>query len=197
MAPATALARLRQEWSANARFRAGVVVILMILVAWAILALGDLRRQWTAAYGEELGRLRRVQSLSGQNVWLQRAEAAKVLRAALEAEIPAANTPGLAQAAVQTRFNEFNAGVNGVLRVQVSAANADTRIAGIWRVPVSIDGDLSLVQAQQLLADIESQPNLMTIETVTLSNRDKVRLTATLFAYYRLPARAAEATHAD
>ena len=181
------LNRLREEWQTNPRLRLGAWVILGILVFWIVAGLSDLKASAAAAYGDETARLAKIQALSGQTVWLQRAEQAKRLREVLETEIPAARTAGLAQAAFQTQLAQLTASVGGSVRVQVSPANSDTKAEGIWRVPASIDGELSLAQIQQIVYGLETQPNLITIEALSITNRDKVRFTATVQAYYRLP----------
>lgn len=186
--------RLQAQWRGNARLRAGGAIIGVILALWLLLSLSDWKAASASAYGDESARLQKIRALSGQTVWLQRAEAARKLERALEAEIPSAKTAGLAQAAFQTQLGELVRRSGGVLRVQVSPANSDTGVPDVWRVPATIDGEISLPQIQQVLHELETSPNLITIETLTLTNRDKVRLSTSVQAYYRLPA--GEVAHA-
>ncbi len=182
------LAQFREEWQRNARLRAGLFIVIGILALYAYLLMGDLKAAWKEAYGEETVRLQKIHALSGQTVWLQRAEQAKALRETLEAQIPKAQTSGLAQAAFQTKLREIAAPYGEAVRLQVSAPSADDKLPGLWRVPATMDGNLPIRQVQQLLNDIESQPVLITIETLSISNRQNPRFNIAVQAYYRLPA---------
>lgn len=186
--------RLRDEWRGNLRLRGGVWLSLAIGLIYLSLALSDLKTAWTGAYSEETLQLQKIRALSGQTVWLTREKAAKTLREALDAEIPEAGTAGLAQAAFQTKLREMTEKYGNAVRLQVSPANRDTAAEGVWRVPASLDGELGLNQIQQLLNDLESQSSLITIESLTLTNRDKARFNVAVQAYYRLPT--GEASHA-
>ena len=177
----------RDEFRRNARLRAGVVVIACILLAWGALFLNDLKSAHLAAYGEEFARLQKVRALSGQSVWLARAADAKRLDDALSAEIPDAKTAGLAQAAFQTQLGAIAQKYGGALKVQVSPATREPGAADVWRVPASIDGDISVALAEQFIAELETRQNLITIERLSIVNRDKTRLSATVQAYYRPP----------
>ncbi len=188
------LSKLRSEWQGNPRLRIGGFVILIIGLVYLLLAMSDLKSAWATNYSEETSRLEKVRALSGQTIWLQREKEAKTLRDALDSEIPKADTAGLAQAAFQTKLREIAIRYGDGVRVQVSPANNDTGAPDIWRVPATLNGDMGLNQAQQLLKDIENQPTLITIETLSLTNRDRVHLNMAVQAYYRLPL--SEVSHA-
>lgn len=186
--------RIVAEWRDNPRLRVGVLVVGLILAAWLVLALGDRKVALAGAYADDVVHLRKMQALSGQTVWIERAAAAKRLEEALAVQIPDARTAGLAQAAFQTQLGAMTQKFAGAVKVQVSPANSDTGKAGIWRVPATLDGELGMVQIEQFVAELESRPNLITIERLSITNRDKVRFSATVQAYYRVPT--PEAAHA-
>lgn len=183
---ATLLAQVRAEFQANARLRWGGLLIASIMVFYLWLVLSDLRTQMQADYVQLVQRRDKITSLAGQEEWLQRAEQARVLRDALQAQIPSVETLGLAQASVQSLARDLISASGKQLRVQAETATEVGRGSGIWRVPVVISGGMAPAAALQLIQRIESQPNLVVVEQAIVINRNAGVLTLTTAAFFRV-----------
>ena len=126
-------------------------------------------------------------ALAGQDQWVARAQQARSMRRALEAEIPAASSVGIAQAEVQGL-------VMGIIKAFGEGLNADTQPAAqvadqpkLWRVPVVVNGVIQPRLLLEILRRVEGSPKLVTIEQfsfVLQQNRPTVSIT--LVAYYRI-----------
>ncbi|MDP1698537.1 MAG: hypothetical protein Q8L45_12275 [Xanthomonadaceae bacterium] len=180
------LTQVRSEFQANARLRWGGLLILAIVVLYLLLVLSDVRAQMQRDYVQQVQRLDKITSLAGQDEWLQRAEQARELRDALQAQIPGVATLGLAQASVQSLARDLITSSGKPLRVQAETATEMGRGSGIWRVPVSISGGVSPAAALQLIQRIENQPNLVVIEQAIVINRNAGVLTLTMAAFFRV-----------
>lgn len=178
--------QLRAEFQANARLRWGGLLIVAIVVFYLLLVLSDVRAEMQREYVQQVQRLDKITSLAGQDEWPQRAEQARELRAALQAQIPSVDTLGLAQASVQSLARDLIATSGKPLRVQGETATEVGRGSGIWRVPVVISGGMAPAAALQLIQRIESQPNLVVIEQAIVINRNAGVLTLTMAAFFRV-----------
>ncbi|MDZ4379566.1 MAG: hypothetical protein U0973_15635, partial [Xanthomonadaceae bacterium] len=116
------LTQVRSEFQANARLRWGGLLILAIVVLYLLLVLSDVRAQMQRDYVQQVQRLDKITSLAGQDEWLQRAEQARELRDALQAQIPGVATLGLAQASVQSLARDLITSSGKPLRVQAETA---------------------------------------------------------------------------
>lgn len=182
----TLLAQARAEFQANARLRWGGLLIAAIVVFYLWLVLSDVRAEMQREYVQQVQRLDKITSLAGQDEWLQRAEQARVLRDALQAQIPSVDTLGLAQASVQSLARDLISASGKQLRVQAETATEVGRGSGIWRVPVVISGGMAPAAALQLIQRIENQPNLVVIEQAIVINRNTGTLTLTMAAFFRV-----------
>lgn len=180
------LTQVRSEFQANARLRWGGLLILAIVVLYLLLVLSDVRAQMQRDYVQQVQRLDKITSLAGQDEWLQRAEQARLLRDALQAQIPTVATLGLAQASVQSLARDLIAASGKPLRVQVETATEVGRGSGIWRTPVVISGGLSPDRALQMIRKIEQQENLVVVDQAILLNRSGGGLTLTMTAFSRI-----------
>ncbi len=182
----TLLAQARAEFQANARLRWGGLLIAAIMVFYLWLVLADVRAEMQREYVQQVQRLDKITSLAGQDEWLQRAEQARVLRDALQAQIPSVDTLGLAQASVQSLARDLISASGKPLRVQAETATEVGRGSGIWRVPVVVSGGMAPAAALQLIQRIENQPNLVVIEQAIVINRNEGVLTLTMAAFFRV-----------
>src|SRR5690606_12939632 len=136
-----ALVDIRRQWQASQRLRIGVLAIGAILLVWLFLVLQDWRASLAQEYAARTEHLYKMQALAGQDEWIERARSTAEARAALEAELPDAATPGLAQANVQGWVRDLVKayGEQGV-QVQAQDAMPVDGHPGVWRVPVAISG---------------------------------------------------------
>ena len=96
-----------EQVRANPRLQAGVALIGILFLGWLFLLLGDLRQANLTELEAARARLAQVEQLAGQDVWLQRSEESQRMADVLAAEIPDAQSPGLAQAAFQGWLNNI------------------------------------------------------------------------------------------
>ncbi|SJZ90050.1 hypothetical protein [Novilysobacter spongiicola] len=193
MSAATAWSSARDEWSRNARLRWGVGVIALVIGVWVFLVLRDWRDALAEEYLDRHAYLVKMQSLVGQDEWLERAEAAARIRAALEAEIPLADTIGIAQATVQTWARDLVAASGAELQVQAQAAQEVEGHPGLFRVPVVISGGLQAPKVMELIRQVESYGSLAVIEESLIMNRQNETFSLTVVAYFQVQEGVADA----
>lgn len=182
----SAVAQMRKEFADNPRLRAGAWVIAAIVLFYLWLVLSEWRADAQKDYAAQSQRLEKISSLAGQDEWLQRAEQARALREALQAQIPEVATLGLAQASVQTTARDLIAASGNTLQVQAEAPAEVGVGSGLWRVPVVISGGLAAPQVLQLVRRIESARNLMVIEQAQILNQNNRTFSLTIVSYYRV-----------
>jgi len=181
-----AMAQMRKEFAGNPRLRVGAGLVVAILVFYLWLVLADWRAAMQKDYVAQAQHLEKIRSLAGQDAWLQRAEQARALREALQAQIPEVATLGLAQASVQTLARDLVAASASDLRVQAEVPAQVGEGSGLWRVPVVISGGLGAAQVLQLIRRVESERNLVVIEQAMILNRDNHTFSLTLVSYFRV-----------
>lgn len=184
-----ALAPLAAQWNANPRLRIGGALIGAILVLYLVLVGLDWRAARAAHLAERRTYLARIEALSGQDVWIGRADSAAALRKALDAQVPTAATTGLAQAGVQTWMRQLTGAMGGGVSARTQAVQ---QVPGtdLWRIPVEVTGPMQPRGLVQLMQQIERYPSLTVIEQVQVLNRDNKTFSLTAVAYYRIPSEA-------
>lgn len=181
------LQRITTEWSGAPRLRVATAVAAAILALYALLVLVDWRRSLHDEYQQASLRLYKTAALEGQNVWLARAQQARDLRKALEAQVPSAKTLGLAQAEAQGWVQQLLRAFGRDLTSQTRAAVQVDPAAGIWKVPISVRGAVTAGQYVEMLRRIEGNNRLMVIEQVSIANQGRPSIEMTITAYYRVP----------
>ena len=143
-------------------------------------------RQKAAIEAEQ--NLRRILALKGQDAWLEREKNAGQLRDALQAQLPEVATPGMAQAALQSWLRDIASGFESQqnVTIKVNRSGPVEGMPDVTRVNASLNGRLSPRQSLALLRKIETSPNLIVVETLTLQSDDSNTLHLTVNAYYRV-----------
>ena len=180
--------RLRDEWQGNMRLRIASGVAALIMGVYLMLVLVDWRRSLHAEYQRESLRLYKTAALAGQASWLARAQQARDLRKALEAQIPSTRTVGLAQAEAQGWVQQLLRAFGRDLTSQARAPVVLDAAAGIWKIPISVRGSTTPGQYVEMLRRIEGNDRLMVIEQVSIDNQRKPLIEMTISAYYRVQA---------
>jgi hypothetical protein len=189
----SALADARRQWAANRRLRIGVVAIAAIVVLYLFLVLQDWRAALATEYAARTEHLYKMRALAGQDEWIERARSMAEVRRGLEAELPDAATPGLAQANVQGWARDVVAAYGDEdVTVQVRDAVPVEGHPGVWRVPVAINGPLRAGKYLDLVASIERRNTLAVIEQARVMDRENKTFALTVVAYFRI-AQAGEA----
>lgn len=185
---AAQVARLRQELARNVRLRVGVAVIGAILALYAVLVLRDWRAELHERYVERREYLRKVRGLAGQRVWQARAQEMAAARKALEAAVPSAASPGLAQAMAQGWIREQVAPFGAAVQVQSRPVERVDGEPGIVRIPTVVSGSLNPRSVVNLLQQIERRSALTVVEEALIRNRENRTFQLTVVSYVRVEA---------
>ncbi len=181
------MAQMRIEWAGNPRLRIGAFLILAILVLYLVMVLSDWRAALHEEYQQRTLQLYKMEALAGKNEWLQRAENVQALDKALRSEIPKAATIGLAQAEVQTWMRQIMQAFGPRMSSESHAPVPVVGEPGLWRIPITIRGVISVQQLQEILRRIESADRLTVIDNMTVSMiREVPNVSLTAAAYYRV-----------
>lgn len=179
---------LKQQIETKPWLKWAGVAIAILLVAWAVTALDAVRvHQQKAAIAAELD-LRRIMALRGQDAWLSREKLAVRLRDTLKAELPQAATTGIAQAALQNWLRDLTSGFDAEqnVTIRVNRSGPVETVPGVLRVNASLNGAFSPRQALSLLRQIETSPNLVVVETMTIQSENRSTLELGLNGYFRV-----------
>lgn len=178
---------LLAEWRANPRLQVAGWLILGILLLYFALVFSDLQDEMASEYRAAQQRLQKMQSLSGQSFWLQRARDAHTTRLALEAGLEQADTLGLAQASMQTWLQQILSGYGGAVRISPGTpSRVKASQDSLWRIPMTIAGTLPPRDVLTILQQLESRKQLITIESSLMNTGANPTFTLTLQAYYRI-----------
>ncbi len=178
---------LLQEVRANPRLLAGLAVIGALVLGWFFLVLGDWRAARLAELEQTRQRLVQVQQLADQEEWPERAAEAVRLADALDAEIPEAASPGLAQADFQGWLREIADAQPGELRLDVQQPTLLEQPTGVVRVAGTISGSLAPNRVVQVIHRIEGRTSLATVPVATIrSDGLNQTFSITVHGFYRL-----------
>jgi hypothetical protein len=180
---------LLDQVQANPRLQAGLALAVLLVLGWLFLVLGDLRKAEVQRLEQARERYIQVRQLSGQQVWLQRAAAARQLVRKLEAEIPQAASPGLAQASFQGWLKPIVDGQGVPLRMDMQAPARVEAQPGIVRISATVSGGMDPQRVWQMIHRIEAGAALATIPVLTVrSDGANKTFSLTVQGFYRVPA---------
>ncbi|WP_447585082.1 hypothetical protein [Pseudoxanthomonas mexicana] len=175
---------------ASPRLQIGLGVITAIVLLWLFLLLGDWRQARIAVLQASNQRLEQTRNLARQKDWAERAEQARQLADTLQAEIPPAASPGLAQAEFQGWLRQLADTQPASLRLDVQPPVRLETPADMVRVTATLNGSMAPSQVLQLISRIESRQSLATIPMMTLRSDGLNRsFSLTIQGYYRLQAK--------
>lgn len=178
--------QLHSEWTSNPRLRLGVLLIVALVAVYEISGLGLVRQRMAADYSAKLSELSRVRDISKEDAWDQRALAAKRLRDALQAGVPTADTVGLGQATFQGFLRSVAAGAGPRLNIAMDTPVKVVGMDGYWKFPAQISGPVPVDRALDLVRQVESHKDLVTVQAIQLSTGTNPYMNLTLAAYYRV-----------
>lgn len=184
-----ALRSLREEFARNQRLRWGAWAILGLGALYFLVVLVDWRRDLHERYQQRTTELYKVAQLAGQEQWIVRAQEARRLRNSLQAEIPKANSIGLAQAEVQSTVRQITRAFGQSLNATSPAPAPVSGRTDLWRVPVTLNGTIEPRLLLEVLRRVEGNPRLMTIEQLSYrTQQGRPQLSMTVVAFYRIDA---------
>jgi hypothetical protein len=165
---------------------AGIGVLALFLAADAANGLLAAQRAELRALAE---RRERMVELSGSTAWIDTAREAESALEALEATVPNARSPGLAQALFQTWLRERAAGLDGNVFVDVSPPQPVESIGGlggIVRVTATVSGRSHRNSVIDLIRRAEASSNLISIDAFNVPGDAASGFSLTLSAYFRI-----------
>lgn len=182
------LDEIRGEWSRNARLRLGVLVIFALVAFYEIDGMGLITSQLKMDYSGKLTELSRIQAVSKERDWDSRAAKVKLLKDALQAEIPAVDTVGLGQATFQGMLGKMSTSAGGGLSVTMDTPSKVAADGDYWKFPAQLSGPLSGRAALELIRQIESQKDLVMVQASRITGGDNPYVTLSVVAIYRVKA---------
>ena len=184
----TQIRELKRQVEASPWLKWAGLAIAILLAAFILQNMDGMRVERQKAAIEAEQNLRRILSLKGQDVWLEREKSAQQLRSALKAQLPGVATPGMAQAALQSWLRSVTASFDSKqnVTIRVNRSGPVDGMPDVIRVNAALNGTLSPRQSLGLLRRIENSPNLISVETLTVLSDDSNTLHLTVNAYYRI-----------
>lgn len=174
----------------NERLRWGLVFIAAILWLYALLELRDRIGADRILYRSQAQKILRVQQLAGQDVWLKRAEEARIERTYLESRAWKAATEASAEAAFQDAIASFLRKA-GVERASVhSGAEDESKAAAVggsvayWIVKAKAEFDFSPGTLNSLLAGLAGSDRLIVVDTLNIRKEPIPRVEMVIKTYF-------------
>ena len=185
---------LVDQISANPRLQLGVGLIGALVAGWLFLVLGDFREEKVQELEQARERYIQVRQLSGQQVWFQRAADAAQLAQRLEAELPRAASPGLAQAAFQGWLKGIVDSQGVPLRLDMQAPARVDAPPDVVRISATVSGGMDPQRVWAMIHRLESGAALVTIPVIVVrTDGTNKTFSLTVQGFYRAPAAAPEA----
>ena len=186
---------VRKQIGDNPRLKWALLLVAVLLLTYTAQLTTQLVRSLQQKSIDAELELRRIRSLRGQNIWIERAKQTDTLLKALSAELPSVSTTGQAQANLQSWLKSvidtLPNGQDG--RFSVDSAMPMEQMADVIKVHATVSVPATPQQMINLLNKMEGSRNLLVIETISVRDDKNGSNTLSLVAYYRLvPARARE-----
>lgn len=174
----------QEEFAVNARLRAGVWVVVVVLLFYLALVQSDRVTVAFDGYAAEAGRLARADALLQRQDWPQLLEAEQAANQALEGAFWQADTQGLAQAQLQAAL----AGIASSLelrnvRIQPGVTQPVPDVPGVWRVQAQFSASHDSGAQLHALHVLATHPKKLLIDRIEMV-RGRARLVIILSAYF-------------
>ncbi|KAF1686627.1 hypothetical protein B1992_06875 [Pseudoxanthomonas broegbernensis] len=188
-------AQLRRQLDATPWLRWALLAIAALAALLVLQGLEQVRTQAQKQAIDEEVKLRRIKALQGQDVWLARAKESAALREALLAQIPPANTPGAAQAALQSWLQSLANSTSDPQKVRTAVEGTAPveALPGVVRLRATLRGGMSPREALNIARQVEGGRDLVVIESLDIRSDSNPNASIGMNAYYRLPASGAGA----
>ncbi|WP_353572297.1 hypothetical protein [Candidatus Albibeggiatoa sp. nov. BB20] len=181
---------LLSELKKNTRLRMGLWSIIGIVGFYCLLLLNDYSVELQGQYQAKVSHLVRLQDVTSQDEWIQRAEYAQSAKLSLENKLWTAASKGLAQADFQAWLTgQVNAAKIQKNKMIVEEAKDASRQANIWLVVAKLEGIFEAEALERLLLNLAQHPKWVVIDSfeVRQSNRSP-RFTLLVSVYFQATA---------
>ncbi|MCV6638521.1 hypothetical protein [Candidatus Albibeggiatoa sp. nov. NOAA] len=181
---------LLSELKKNTRLRVGLWLIIAIIGFYSLLLLNDYAVALQGQYQSKVTHLARLQDVTSQDEWIQRAEHAKSAKITLENKLWTAASKGLAQADFQAWLDgQIKAAKIQKTKMIVEEAKDAPRQNNIWLVTAKLDGIFEATALERLLLNFSQHSQWVVIDSfeVRQSNRSP-RFTLLMSVYFQATA---------
>lgn len=162
----------RAQWQANPRLQWGAWLIVLILLLWLNLVLGDYRQALIDEYRQLSSQQQDQQSLLQGEDWMGHLQQARTGSQALDQHFGRANSEALARAEVQNRLSKaLNSLAINQPKLDVSRAPARHEQLQLIPFEVQVSGRTQGDMLLKLLENLESGSPLMRISALTVNNQ--------------------------
>ncbi len=177
------LEELRQQWRQSPILRYGALGVVAVVLLYGYLVMSDARTAAIAETERLAERLGRLEALQGEQVWTQRADRARQLRVRIESRLWEADTPGIAQAELQSWLRR-QAAQSGMPNPQLSLGEPDAveGVPGLVAVSAQLEGQFSPDVLRGLLERIETHERHIAIQRLEVRGNRLVIGVRTLMA---------------
>lgn len=181
-----ALKSLKDEVLANDRLRYGLWTVLLIVLLYISLVMGDAMATVEEEYVVALTRLDDVSSVATQKQWSARADLTAELVAELSSRLWQSSSEGHAAATFRTWLDKQLATVqlSGV-KVQMLPVEPRSGPLGLWKVSARLRGNMAVSPLQRFLFLCENNTELVVIDSVTIRNGSRKNLDAVVTAWFQ------------
>ena len=167
----TTLARVRSEFTENARARGGAWLILGLMLIYGLLVQSDRLQDAYAAYAEEARRLARSETLRGGD-WTRLLAAEREANRALTGAFWRAETEGEAQARLQAVLTAMTKGLDlRRLRIRSGVNQEVPELPGVWQVQSSLDCHYRPGAELQIVHRLATHPKKLVVERLDVDRR--------------------------
>ena len=180
----TTLARVRSEFTENARARGGVWLILGLVLVYGLLVQSDRLQDASDAYAAEATRLARSETLQGGEDWTRLLAAERETHQALNDAFWQAETEGEAQARLQAVLTALTKGLDlRRARIRSGASLEVPDLPGVWQVQTSLNCHYLPGAELQVLYRLATHPKQLVVERLDV-RRESLRMTLIVSAYF-------------
>lgn len=180
--------KLRQQFHKTPWLKWAMLLIGVLLALHSLhLLQAALKAAQLKAISQE-ERLRQVQSLRGQEIWLIREQESEKVLEGLTASIPTAPTAGVAQAALQGWLSGLGNSISNTqsVRISVEPGGSVESLSDVIRIRATLRGAMSAREALNVARQIESARDLVVIESADIRSDTNQLASFGINAYYRI-----------
>lgn len=177
---------LKSQLEGNLRLQWLLLAIALVCGAQFLTALWEARQQALLEVSRLQSRFALVSNLRDQGEWRDRLLEAERLAGQLDAELQEVASLGIAQATVQTWLQARAAGMDGAPSFTVAPARPVENMPDIVQVTAAVSGRSHRNTVLDLVSRVETSPNLMVVDAMTLNADASTGFSMTISAYFRI-----------
>ena len=180
----TVLARLRDEFTANAKVRLGVWCILALVIFYWILVRSDDLQAARAEYAGAFERVERARDASAEQDWPALLAAERDAGADLTANLWEAETEGVAQARLLATLNELAGEIEmSQVRIEPGVTQPVAGAPDVWRVQARLIARYRIGAELRLLHALATHPKTLKADRLDFG-QSRARINLLVSAYF-------------